>query len=72
MEQAKLVEVIEELISKSDDYFRKLDVRGVAYVQVEPPSSRTYQMAKGPIVRACSAFAPMPMSLEGETGGRLL
>jgi hypothetical protein len=42
--------LLEELIDKSDGHFSRMEVRGVAYVCVEPHSKRTYQMAHGPIV----------------------
>jgi exoribonuclease R len=43
--------VIEELIVKSDGYFHTAQLRGVTYLITEPPSKRSYQMARGPILR---------------------
>jgi hypothetical protein len=55
--------ILEELIDKSDGYFSRLVVRGVAYVRVEPDSKRTYQMARGPIVRAVMGEAVVQPAL---------
>jgi glycosyltransferase involved in cell wall biosynthesis len=60
MDQSRMIGIIEELTEKSDGYFRQLDLRGVSYLQVEPQSKRTYQMARGPIVRACMKESERP------------
>jgi hypothetical protein len=44
--------IVDGLIEKSDGYFRKTELRGYMYVHVEPSAKRTYQMARGPILRA--------------------
>jgi hypothetical protein len=53
MEGQKLIDLIEEVKELSEGYFRTIEVRGVVYLQTEPESMRTYQIARGPIVRAC-------------------
>jgi hypothetical protein len=53
MGRQTLIGLIEGVQGLSDGYFRTIEVRGVVYLQTEPESKRMYQMARGPIVRAC-------------------
>jgi hypothetical protein len=60
---SRLIPMITELVSKSEGYFRTLELRGLSYLQVD--SSQTYQHARGPIVRCVteSVGPPMPPAL---------
>ena len=45
-------EMMDTVVSLSNGYWKKIELRGIVYVQREPESIRTYQMVKGPIARA--------------------
>ena len=46
------VEMIEKVVSLSDGYWKRIELRGLVYIQMQPDSVRTYQMVKGPIAKA--------------------
>jgi hypothetical protein len=71
MEQQTQIGLIEEVEGHSQGYFHRLEVRGVIYLQREPESKKTYQIARGPIVRAClgesSSFSRYEVGVGCET-----
>jgi hypothetical protein len=53
-ERRRLEALLRELAEKSDGYFRWAQLRGVTYLMTEPAPARSYQAARGPIVRNVS------------------
>lgn len=52
-------EIVAEIIAKSDGFWKRVELRGAVYVQMEASASRTYQMVKGAIVRAVMGAGPV-------------
>jgi hypothetical protein len=51
LDRGRIVKILEELVESSDGYFTKVDVRGLSYIQIERSATRSFQMARGSILR---------------------